>query len=164
MSEKTETEGRLDYRDQSTIPEEFRGSYRPTFRPIQKQEVKGSSKLMIVDTNLHVQDPYAIILSYFNTSNKSQFILGTRKQFVGRSAGLVIGMFFLKFFFAEMFTGIWSFVSLLGISAIVGIVASVAVETMLTVYQRSVRNDAIRGITLQAIFFIVILLVVGAFV
>lgn len=125
-----------------------------------KEEQK---KLVIIDTNLHVQDPHAIILSYFNTQNDTQFIHGVRKSFLGRVIGLVICLVFLKFFFAEMLYSFWLFALVMILGVIIGLSSWLVYRGVYTWLAAS-RHDGLRGVFYSAVAFTFVTILFGAFI
>ena len=119
---------------------------------------------VIIDTDLHIQDPHEIILSYFNTSNDSQFIFGKRKAFIQRVMGMFVAFTFMKFFFQELFTGFWFFILALILSLILGFVIAVGSKFAVQVVKKAARGDGVRGVFLQLTFMTLIVLLIGIFI
>jgi len=119
---------------------------------------------VIIDADLHVQDPHEIILSYFNTSNESQFVQGKKKEYKHKLIGLFVGFVLMKFFFQEMFTGFLSFVFVLAVSLVLGFVLSEAICFFVKIFQNSCKTDVLRGLFFQITFITIIVVVLGMFI
>jgi hypothetical protein len=119
---------------------------------------------VIIDTDLHIQDPHDIILSYFNTQTDSQFVLGPKKGFRMRLIGIFVALVFMKFFFEEMFTSIWMFLLILIISLALGFVFAEGVCFFVRIMQNAPKKDGIRGIAYQLIFITIIVVLLGIFI
>jgi hypothetical protein len=119
---------------------------------------------VIIDADLHVQDPEEIILSYFNTSNDSQLVQGPKKGFKNKIAIMFVSFVMMKFFFEEMFKGWMSFI-LIGITALIlGFIFSEGIYFMVRSLYNSTKNDSVRGIFYQLIFITIIVVVIGIFI
>lgn len=123
-----------------------------------------SKHTVIIDTDLHIQDPHDIILSYFNTQSDSQFVLGPKKSFKMRMAGIFIALVFMKFFFDEMFTSFWMFLTILLVSVVLGFIFAEGVSLFVRIIKNSARKDGIRGIAYNLIFITLIVLALGIFI
>ncbi len=117
----------------------------------------------IIDADLHVQDPHEIILSYFNTSNDSDFVKGDYKKFK-RTIGILAGVFiFMKFFFQEMFvTKLFTFQVLLASIFVALLCAKVLPFFMRLIHHSS--QDGLRGIFYQVSVIAIIVVAVGILV
>jgi hypothetical protein len=125
---------------------------------------KGVKHTVIIDADLHVQDPEEIILSYFNTSNDTQFAYGPIKDFKKRLLGLFISFVMMKFFFEEMFTGWISVLLIGGASLILGFIFSEGVSLFVKWLNTAAKKDSIRGIFLQITFITFIVILIGIFI
>ena len=144
------------------VPHE-RNVFNPALVGTVKKGKDDQKKIVIIDTNLHVQDPHAIILSYFNTQNDTQFIHSTRKSFLGRVMGLVISLVFLKFFFAEMLYSFWIFLLVMILGALLGL-SSWLVYRAVYGWVASSRSDGLRGVFYNVAAFTLIVVIFGAFI
>jgi len=119
---------------------------------------------VIIDADLHIQDPHDIILSYFNTNNDNQFAYGERGAYVRKVMFLFVALVMMKLFFDEMFTGFFMFATTLAISLAVGYAISEGAYFFMKIMQKSARNDGIRGIFFQIVFITLIVVGLGAFI
>ncbi|MFT4343115.1 MAG: hypothetical protein ACMXYE_00025 [Candidatus Woesearchaeota archaeon] len=127
-------------------------------------EKKGKEKLVIIDTNLHVQDPHGIILSYFNTQGDNQFTHGNTKSFLRRCMGLFGTLVFLKFFFQEMITTFWMALLIVLMGAVMGVIFVKGGDFFIRILTRSGSSDGLRGVFIQLTFMTLIVLVLGVFI
>lgn len=118
---------------------------------------------VIVDADLHIQDPHEIILSYFNTKNDTQFAKGDRKQFRNRLIGLFVMLIFMKMFFQEMFSG-WFF-SLLTmiVMVLLGFIFAETLVFTLKAFNNTIKKDGLRGMTYTLVAVTIIMLILGLF-
>ena len=119
---------------------------------------------VIVDADLHIQDPHDIILSYFNTKNDSQFVKGEKKQFRNRLLGFFIGMIFMKFFFQEMFTNFSFFIAVAALSVLIGLLLAEVIPFFVRILNNSIKKDAMRGLFFQITFITIIVILAGLFI
>ncbi|MCB9359394.1 hypothetical protein H6503_05665 [Candidatus Woesearchaeota archaeon] len=123
-----------------------------------------SKHTVIIDADLHIQDPHDIILSYFNTNNDNQFAHGKKKDFFFRVLGLFVGLVLMKFFFEEMFTSFWVFLMILVIALIMGAIFAFAIPFFVKLIRFGSRGDGVRGIFYNVVFITLIVLLVGIFI
>jgi hypothetical protein len=124
----------------------------------------GPKHTVIIDADLHVQDPHEIILSYFNTGNYNEFVQGEKKAFKLRLIGLFTFFIIMKFFFEERFTGFFSFALTSIIALLGGVLFVYGIHYFMSIMNNSVKTDGIRGLFYQIIFITVIVLLIGSFV
>ena len=91
---------------------------------------------VIIDADLHIQDPHDIILSYFNTSNDNQFAYGEKGAYVRKVMFLFVALVMMKLFFEEMFTGFFMFATALIISLAVGYAISEGAYFFMKIMQK----------------------------
>ncbi len=128
------------------------------------KNIEEAKHTVIIDADLHVQDPHEIILSYFNTSNDNQFSIGSKMQFARRIVMLFAALVLMKFFFQEMFTGPIVFFGVLLIALAVGAVLGFGIPFFVRIFEQSAKNDSLRGIFFQITFITIIVLLIGAFI
>lgn len=125
---------------------------------------KKQKQVIVIDADLHIKDPHDIILSYFNTSNESQFVQGARKSFRNKLIGLFAVMVFLKFFFEEMLSGFIVFIAIMAAAIILAFLFAESIIFCTRIVSQSARNDGVRGIFFQLVFITIIVILLGLFI
>jgi len=118
---------------------------------------------IIVDADLHIQDPHDIILSYFNTGNDNQLARGKKTSFRMKLIFLFLSLVLLKFFFEEKFTNPFFFIISVIVFGIMGIIIAYGVTWFATILNSAVKKDGIRGLFFQLTFITIIVLVIAMF-
>ncbi|MFT4303646.1 MAG: hypothetical protein ACMXYG_03710 [Candidatus Woesearchaeota archaeon] len=119
---------------------------------------------IIIDADLHIQDPHDIILSYFNTSNDNQFAHGKKKDFTLRLLSLFVGLVLMKFFFEEMFTSFSMFLGITVSALIIGAIFAFAVPFFIKLIKLGAKTDGPRGIFYNLVFITLIVVIIGIFI
>lgn len=119
---------------------------------------------VIVDADLHIQNPEEIILSYFNTKNDNQFIAGKRNSFRNKLIMVFGIMVFMKMFFQELFTGFFNFVITMVVVLILGFIFAEGVIFFSGLLNRSAKSDSVRGLAFSFVLLTIIVIMLGLFI
>jgi len=126
--------------------------------------IEAPKHTVIIDADLHIQDPHDIILSYFNTQSDSQFIFGPKRSYLNKIVGIFVAMVLMKFFFEEMFSGFFMFVGIAALSVLIGFITAIGIDFFVRIVHNSTKNDGLRGLFYQITFMTIIVLVLGIFI
>jgi hypothetical protein len=124
--------------------------------------IKKAKHTIIIDADLHIQDPHEIILSYFNTHNDNPVAHGEKSSFKMRVLGIFVLMVVMKFFFAEMLNGFLKFMFIVILALIVGVIGVYLTSFFAEIFNRSIKRDNIRGFFFQVVFITLCVIVLGS--
>jgi hypothetical protein len=118
---------------------------------------------VIVDADLHIQDPHEIILSYFDAKNDSAIVTGSRIKYRNATISIFAMLVFMKFFFQEMITGPLFFIASAITFLILSFIFAEGLIFFLKILNASIRKDSLRGFFFQITFITLIVIMIGIF-
>jgi len=117
------------------------------------RHIGGSSILQVVDKNLHIPDPYEIILRYFEHGNTNPVTFGTTKQFRTRWILIFIGILALTFLYTKNYPNIFE--------AIIGIIFSIIlIESIMQAIYILNKNSKLGLLRLFSTFIVMTIIVI----